>query len=114
MIEAAKAVTKNWASGFVDKHGTVRDTLHLHELVERTKKDGSPFDRAMIALPFDELAAAIIHHTSKEIAAQKVREVSAMAAQKVTRREYWNKLDRAHHFVAGAMALKSALDAEQS
>lgn len=110
MIDAAKAVTKKWANEFIERFGVVRDTTHLRELIDRTNKDGTTFDRMMVQMPFDEFATVVIHHTSKQIAAQKVREVSVMAAKQVTRREYWNKLDRAHHFVAGAIAMQASME----
>lgn len=106
MIEAAKAVTKQWAQRFIDRHGVVRDTSHFRELIDLTRKDGQQLDRVMCELQFDLFVAVVVHHTSKQIAAQKVREVSILASEAVTRREYWNKLDRAHHFVAGVLALQ--------
>lgn len=105
MNDAAKNATKQWAAEFIERHGAVRDTSHLHELIDREFRDGDHLRRSMTKMPFDLYAAAIIHHTSKQVAQQKVRELSMLAGQAVTRREYWNKIDRAHHFAGGVLGV---------
>lgn len=108
MNDAAKALTKDWAGQFIERYGTVRDTSHLRELIDREVKDGDALRRCMAMLPLDLFAAAMVHHTSKQIAQQKVRELQLLAAEAVTRREYWNKLDRVHHYVAGVASAIAA------
>lgn len=113
MTEMAKTITKQWAEQFVERYGTVRDAQHLRELVELLKKDGRTLDRVFAAMAIDLLATAVVHHTSKHVAKDKVREVSHLAAMPITRREYWNKVDRLHHFVAGVVALKQELEDDE-
>lgn len=105
MNDAAKTATKNWATEFEQRHGAVRDTTHMRELIDREQYEGDTFRVAMVQMPIDLVVAALIHYSSKQIAQQKVREVSIIAGCQVTRREYWNKLDRVHHYVAGMQAV---------
>lgn len=109
MTDAAKAFTKRWAEEFSDRYGRLRDGEHMRDLIERERKTRPAGTRVMIRMPFDLLVTALIHYTSGQIAREKVKEVSLIAAEKVTRREYWNKLDRAHHFVAGLLAASDEL-----
>lgn len=108
MNDAAKSATKQWAAEFIERHGAVRDTNHLHELIDRERKDGDALRRCMTLLPVDLFAAAVVHHTSKQVAQQKVRELAIIASERITRREYWNKLDRVHHYVAGVLGAFAA------
>lgn len=104
MNDAAKTATKAWAMEFDQRHGHVRDTTHMRELIDREQFGGDSFRVAMVQMPIDLVVAALIHYSSSQIAQQKVREVSIIAGCEVTRREYWNKLDRVHHYVAGLQA----------
>lgn len=104
MTEAGKTITRGWAKAFHERHGAVHETPHMRRLQDAEGASDSAFRRAMSRLPFDLFTVAVIHYNSDQIAKQKVREVSFIAGEEVTRREYWNRLDRVHHFAAGIEA----------
>lgn len=104
MSEAGKTAVRAWGKEFLERHGAVHETVLMRALADKEQASGDPFRTAMGKLPFDLFATAVVHYTSSQIAQQKVREAEYIAGVKITRREYWNKLDRAHHYALGIRA----------
>lgn len=109
MTDIGKAACQAWARDFEHRHGTVRDPQRLRELYDEEARvpnnENGLQRRAMAQLDFVIFTTVLINFTSQQISKQKVREVLAISGALVTRREYWNLLDRAYYFMAGLLAL---------
>ena len=109
MTEIGKSACQAWAQDFEQRHGTVRDPQQLRELYSSEARvpnaENGAMRRAMAQLEFSIFVTVLVNFTSHQISKQKVREVQAISGAKVTRREYWNLLDRAYYFMAGMLTL---------
>jgi hypothetical protein len=103
--EAGKAAVRSWGKEFLERHGAVHDTTTMRRFQDLEQCSEDPYRFALSKLPFDLFATAVVHYTSSQIAQQKQREAEFIAGVKITRREYWNKLDRVHHYSAGVLTM---------
>jgi hypothetical protein len=105
VIDEARIALRIWAEDFDKRHKGVRDPerlrwIHRDEQRAPDAKMGR-LRRAMAALDFALFVTALVHYQSNDIAAAKVREVQNLTGEPMSRRHYWDRLDRVHHFIAG-------------
>lgn len=101
MIDRAKSAVKTWALEFARCHGDVRDPDALRMIYFNERHASNPIRRAMAALDYPLFVTALINYQSEAIAREKVKQASALACEEISRRGYFDKLDRVHHFIAG-------------
>lgn len=119
MIAEAKQALRIWADDFDRRFPGARDvpqdlrTLHLRERKAPDAMNGE-LRRAMAALDFPLFVTALVHYRSEAIQREKVLQVQRICGEPLSRRDYWNKLDRVHHFIAGRVFERIAIAAEAS
>lgn len=104
MIDEATNDVRMWAEAVIDARGTPSNNRELTKLLDGERACADPLRRAMARLPEITFAAALLHHTSLKAAREKVRDVERLAETPLSRRGYWDHLDRANHYMAGLTA----------
>lgn len=101
MIEGAERHVKAWAEAVLDEVPAPRDEHELAQMMARERSLPDPLRQAMAKLPPPTFCAALLYHTSPKTARDKVRDVERASLTPMSRRSFWDHLDRVNHFVAG-------------
>jgi hypothetical protein len=105
MIADAKEALRVWADYFDNRFNAEREPATLRQIhqAERAVPDQhlGRLRRAMAALDFPLFVTALVHYRDDGIQREKVLQVQRICGESLSRRDYWNKLDRVHHFIAG-------------
>lgn len=96
-------LVKAWAESVLTDVPAPRDDRELEQLIAH-ERSRAGLRHAMAQLPAPTFAAALLHHTSPKAARDKVRDVERISLTPMSRRSFWDHLDRVNHFVAGFMA----------
>lgn len=107
-LEVGREQVRDWAADVAAKHGDDRGKLRLQRAYDSDYTSRDLRRRAMAALEFPVWVTALVHYRSTQISKHKTREAQQLAGETISRREYWNKLDRAHHYLAGLQFGRSA------
>lgn len=105
-VDQARALTKAWARNFDERHDGVRDPAQLRRIYrDEQRAPGANsmerLGRAMAALDFALFVTALLHYADAGTQRNKWLEAQRITGLDVSRREYWNQLDRVHHYLAG-------------
>jgi hypothetical protein len=94
-------LVRAWAEASIEDQDGPRDKRELTLRLERERTHVDPLRRAMATLPPPTYCAALLHHVSPRAARDIVREVERITQTPMSRRSFWDHLDRVNHFVAG-------------
>ena len=100
MIDAAKERCRGWAAGIDVRHLSALDSDKLHRVYKDEQRADDPFRRAMARLDFALFVTAYVSYHDDRPSKQKVTDLNRICGP-MSRRVYWDQLDRLHHFVAG-------------
>jgi hypothetical protein len=98
---------QTWAQDFEQRHGRIdhAPTLRVIQMDERQAPDAENgyLRRAMGSIDFELFVCALIYFRSSGMSDRKCREVQNILGGAMSRRTYWNNLDRLWYFMAGRM-----------
>lgn len=100
MIDTAKELCRQWAAGIDGRHLSAMDSDTLARLHRDEQRAKTPLRRAMASLDFALFVTAYVHYLDERPSKEKVIDLNRICGP-MSRRVYWDHLDRVHHFVAG-------------
>lgn len=112
-IDIGKQACRQWAEQFDLAHNRLRDHHELKLLWSAYREqpingnETENLPRVIARLDFAHFVATLVHYSSAEKSRVKVRDAERLAGTFISGRDYWNKLDRAHHLLAGYMLARS-------
>lgn len=102
MIEHGINACRAWALEFDQANNRCRDPEWLaHTRAADAAAANGRMRYAMAQLPFDVFVTTLIHYSEPGTVPEKLRVIREVIGVVYARRQYWNLLDRAHHFAAG-------------
>lgn len=101
MIEEASDSVKSWARGVVDARGMPTNHSQFRALIEHERHLSDYVRSGMTQLPVITYATAIVHHNSPHPSADKVREIEILVSSNLSRRNFWDHVERANYYMAG-------------
>lgn len=100
MIDAAKERCRSWAAGIDGRHLSALEPEALRRFHRDEQGASEHLRRAMAGLDFALFVTAFVHYRDERPSKQKVIDLNRVCGP-MSRRVYWDQLDRVHHFVAG-------------
>lgn len=101
MIEEASESVKSWARGVIDVRGMPANHSAFLEMLQRERHSTDYIRTGMSQLPTITYAVAIVHHNSPYPSADKVREIEFIVSGNLSRRNFWDHVERANYYMAG-------------
>jgi hypothetical protein len=106
MIEPAAEATRRWATDLDARFCGPSNALAIRAIYDG-QRSAPGMNHAMAQLDYDLFVTALVHYRSNGDIRQKCHEVANLSAVGLSRRNYYDKLDRVHYFVAGYLAAQS-------
>lgn len=104
MIEQATEAAKQWAVEIAGRHHGPNTPSDFRAMYDSRERNAAGLRGAMATLEYSLFVVAFVHYRSNGDLRSKVGEASMMSRIEIGRRNYYDKLDRVHYFIAGYLA----------